>query len=77
MRTYMTTQGDCWDLIAHKLYGHEPYMLQLIEANPHLRHIVIFGSNVTIRVPELSEPIEALDRPPWDIEDMEDDFGES
>jgi len=71
MREYVTSQGDVWDLIAHKLYGHEPYMWQLIEANPHLRHTVVFDSGIVLQVPDLEEPIEALDRPPWETDDWD------
>jgi len=62
MKTYVTVQGDWWDLIALKVYGmrrgDDHYMHKLIEANYHLREIAQFPGGVIVNVPDL--PIRAV-----------------
>lgn len=64
MGNYKTLNGDTWDIIAKKIYGKEKYALQLMEANPDLLDIIIFESDITIKIP----PIDTSDTsnlPPW------------
>lgn len=64
MRSYVTSQGDTWDLISLRVYGSEVYMTKLIEANPEHRETVFFSANVTLQVPEIETPISST-LPPW------------
>ena len=64
VKTYTTTQGDTWDIIAKKTLGSEYYMSDLIDANPGCREIVIFPANITLIIPEVSAPI-LENIPPW------------
>lgn len=70
--TYMTSQGDTWDLIAYDLYGDEKYMHYLIEANWPLLDILVFSSGTMVNVPDIPE--DAIeDVPFWRDTDMEDE----
>ena len=60
MRTYITVQGDTWDLIALRMYlkiGAEKLMDILLEANPDYMHTVIFPANVALNIPDVDVPI--------------------
>lgn len=70
--TYMTSQGDTWDLIAYDLYGDEKYMHYLIEANWPLLDILVFSSGTMVNVPDIPEEADE-DRPFWRDTDMEDE----
>ena len=41
-KTYTTTQGDMWDLIAKRLYNDEASLNVLLEANQQYADIVVF-----------------------------------
>jgi phage tail protein X len=67
MKTYRTTQGDTWDIIALRMYpnlGGEKLMHTLIEANPAYRETVIFEANITLRIPDVNIPV-VSSLPPW------------
>lgn len=63
-KSYTTIQGDMWDLIAYKVYGHERYMSTLIEANQAHQDVAVFPAGVTLTCPDVGiETAAAL--PPW------------
>lgn len=62
--TYMTVQGDTWDGISFSLFGTEEYMSVLMEANPKHSNTVVFGANVVLNIPEITQPAAAT-LPPW------------
>lgn len=64
MRTYTTTQGDAWDMIAHKTLGSTAYTDRLIAANLEYRGIFRFPAGVTLRLPEIVEKADGV-LPPW------------
>ena len=67
MKTYITVQGDTWDLIAFRMYpdvGGENLMEILLDYNPEHIHTVIFPANVILKVPEIAEPV-VYNLPPW------------
>ncbi len=70
--TYMTSQGDTWDLIAYDLYGDEKYMRYLIEASWPLLDILVFSSGTMVNVPDIPEEADE-DRPFWRDADVEDE----
>lgn len=41
--TYVTRQGDAWDVISKRLYGDERFMDELIRANIEHRKTVLFS----------------------------------
>lgn len=64
MRNYTTIQGDMWDGIARKVYGHERHMNVLLSANPEYRDIWIFPSDIVLKCPEISA-VKPSRLPPW------------
>ncbi len=62
--TYITKQGDTWDLMAYDLYGDEKYMRYLLEANWPLLDTLVFSSGTKVLVPDLPEETDE-DRPFW------------
>lgn len=64
LRKYMTIQGDMWDGIARKVYGHERHMNVLLDANPEYRDIWVFPSDIVLKCPEVSA-VKPSRLPPW------------
>ena len=64
MRKYTTIQGDMWDGIARKVYGHERHMNVLLSANPEYRDIWVFPSDIVLKCPEVSA-VKPSRLPPW------------
>lgn len=67
MRTYTTSQGDVWDMIALHMYpdsGGEKLMHELLAANPQHRETVVFPANVVLNVPDVETPA-SVNLPPW------------
>ena len=56
-RTYLSVQGDWWDLIALRVYGmrrgDDHLMHKLIEANYPIREISHFPAGVVVIVPDV------------------------
>lgn len=61
---YVTEQGDTWDLISYKVYGHEHYIRELINANIAHIHTVIFEANIELVIPHIEIEI-PNSLPPW------------
>lgn len=51
--TYTTVAGDCWDLIAYKVYGDELKADWLMKNNLPLLDTFVFNSGVAVNTPEL------------------------
>ena len=64
LRKYTTIQGDMWDGIARKVYGHERHMSVLLDANPEYRDIWVFPSDIVLKCPEVSA-VKPSRLPPW------------
>ena len=64
MRKYTTIQGDMWDGIARKVYGHERHMNVLLSANPEYRDIWVFPSDIVLKCPEVYA-VKPSRLPPW------------
>ncbi len=62
--TYMTIQGDMWDMIAYKQMGSEMYMNTLMASNIKYREVVIFPAGVALTIPTVATPVSSL-LPPW------------
>jgi len=65
VETYITTQGDAWDGIAHKLWGEERLFMVLVEANPDYLDTVVFPAGVSLTVPPRPAREIQLELPPW------------
>ena len=62
---YITTQGDTFDLIAHRLWGDEKKMHLLMAANPQVQDFVFFSAGIVLDVPDLPQPRVKEGIPPW------------
>lgn len=69
MKTYTTVQGDCWDLVAFKIYGSERYMKILADANPSLLDFLVFPSGTAINIPDIPEGYDTEDTVFWRQQD--------
>lgn len=63
-KTYTTTQGDMWDLIAKRLYNDEASLNVLLEANQRYADMVVFPEDIELVVPEYTAPVTSM-LPPW------------
>lgn len=62
--TYITSQGEAWDQVAHRVWGRESMTHHLLAANPEHRGVTIFPANFELTIPDVSvPPIE--EPPPW------------
>ena len=64
MGSYITIQGDTWDIIALKTMGSDKLMGQLIGANIEYADTVVFGAGKKLVVPEYTAPADEQ-LPPW------------
>lgn len=74
MKTYTTVQGDCWDLVAFKLYGSEKYMKLLAGANMPLLDYLTFPPGTVINVPDVPEDYDTEDTVFWRQEPIEEPY---
>ena len=65
--TYTTKQGDMWDAISKKIYGHEKYAEQLMQANTAYISTVVFAAGIVLTVPDVNTAVNAnaSSLPPW------------
>ncbi len=64
MKTYTTTQGDMWDLIALRVYGRETAMAELLKANPAHHAIMVFPAGIKLICPDINRAV-SYALPPW------------
>lgn len=64
-RTYRTIQGDAFDGIAWKIWGHEHMARQLMEDNPEHMDVLVFEPGVELRVPNIQPATTVKTLPPW------------
>ncbi len=57
MKTYVTTEGDSWDIIAKKIYDSELHADYLMKNNIDKLDIYIFPSGVELKTPELTDEL--------------------
>lgn len=74
MKTYTTVQGDCWDLVAFKVYGSERCMALLADANPSLLDFLVFPSGTVINTPDIPEGYNAEDTVFWRQPDNKESY---
>ena len=65
MKTYTTSQGDMWDMIAHKTLGSISLTDKLMMANRLYLSFYTFPAGIVLTLPEVrsESPMEGL--PPW------------
>ena len=62
---YRTAEGDTFDFIALKYYGHERYASRIIQANLDYCDVLIFDAGVELTLPEAPTATKATTLPPW------------
>jgi phage tail protein X len=67
MTQYLASQGDVWDALSYRFWKDEQFIAELLNANPKLRHIVLFDKPELINVPDRPEvPVGSpTTLPPW------------
>ncbi len=65
MKTYRTVDGDAFDGITWKIWGHEHMAAHLINANPEHADVVVFEAGVELNVPDVKPETTVEDLPPW------------
>ena len=66
MQTYLTQQGDAWDMVSHRVYkGNEGHVGTLVESNPHHANVVIFSAGIELTIPDMPEASPVVNLPPW------------
>jgi len=65
MNTYLTKQGDTWDIASIRIYNDEHNAGALIAANPSHVDTVFFSAGVVLAVPVIAGPSPAANLPPW------------
>ena len=65
--TYITKDGDRWDLIAYDFYGDPLAYEAIIVANPHAPIAAVLEGGLTLSVPliESDNTVADADLPPW------------
>lgn len=65
-KTYVTQQGDTWDVVSLRVFGDERFMDRIIEQNQQHINVAIFSAGVVLKIPmvTLSE-IEHTNVAPW------------
>ncbi len=52
MKSYITIQGDTWDMIAKKVYGNEKYLDILMQKNFSLLDYLVFPAGIEVLIPD-------------------------
>lgn len=74
-RHYRTKEGDRWDEISYKFYGHPDYYKEIIKANPNLPwHLTLspkLPAGIELVIPDIEvKPYPKTEElPPWKRED--------
>ncbi len=63
--TYVTQQGDMFDLIAYKTLGSEKYMTDVMKENPAYLLTEKFPAGVTLQIPDVETTETGDELPPW------------
>lgn len=64
--SYITKDGDRWDLIAYKYYKNPTMYEEIIKANPNVPIEPILTAGINLKIPVLEESTTIkFDLPPW------------
>lgn len=65
MKTYTTSQGDMWDMIAHKTLGSISLTDKLMMANRQYLGFYTFPAGIVLALPEVGNESNIEGLPPW------------
>ena len=63
--TYLTKQGDMFDLIAKNALGDEKFAPDVMKENPAYLRTQVFSGGVTLKIPDVETGERAAVLPPW------------
>lgn len=63
--SYITQEGDTFDLLALDMYDEEKMAHYIIEANPDHADVIVFGGGVELKLPIISEAETPETVAPW------------
>ena len=65
MKTYTTSQGDMWDMDAHKTLGNIKLTDKLMMANRQYLNLYTFPAGIVLTLPETGNESSIEGLPPW------------
>lgn len=63
--TYITKEGDSFDLLALRYYNNEKLANRIIEENPDYADSVILDGGITLSIPVIEKPVNNTMKAPW------------
>lgn len=65
--TYTTVAGDRWDTVAHKAYGDESKMSEIIKANKYIPITSVLAPGLVLNIPIIKQSTISSTAvlPPW------------
>ena len=66
MSSYITVQGDTWDVVSLKNYNSELYVADLIKVNSKYRDLIFFPAGLVLNIPDVVETVN-INLPPWKL----------
>lgn len=63
--SYVTEDGDRWDMIAYKFYGDVFAYEPIINANPTVAIRPVLDGGIRLRIPVRETTVSAATLPPW------------
>lgn len=63
--TYLTSDGDTFDILAFVFYDDPLLSNVIIDANPDYADVLIFDESVELKIPEISTVSVPTTLPPW------------
>ena len=66
MSSYITVQGDTWDVVSLKNYNSELYVADLIKENSKYRELIFFPAGLVLNIPDVVETVN-INLPPWKL----------
>ena len=66
MSSYITVQGDTWDVVSLKNYNSELYVADLIKTNSKYRELIFFPAGLVLNIPDVVETVN-INLPPWKL----------
>lgn len=64
-KKYITREGDTFDALALAMYKDETMAHEIIQFNPDHAGVIVFGSNVVLRLPIFEGADAPNTLPPW------------
>ena len=64
--SYVTKDGDRWDMISYRFYNNPNLYEEIIKANPKVSQEPVLESGIKLKIPVLEESVTIqFELPPW------------